>query len=114
MLGFSKKYKSSKIETDLLTDFFANKNRKEHTPNKAVQNNMKNNPLESIKKNKYDEPRINLEIPIEIKYFSTTALSKEIDISSKELFRKFEQLILLFASFVPILLCILDTYFTSF
>lgn len=92
MLGFSKKYKSSKIETDLLTDFFANKNRKEHTPNKAVQNNMKNNPLESIKKNKYDEPRINHEIPIEIKYFSTTALSKEIDISSKELFRKFEQL----------------------
>jgi hypothetical protein len=92
MLGFSKKYKSSKIETDLLTDFFANKSRKENSLNKDVQNKGKISPSESAANFMNKIKNLNRQIPSETEYLSTTALSKEMDISSKDLFRKFEQL----------------------
>lgn len=80
MLGFSKKYKSSKIEVDKLTDFFNGKIKHDKP---SFTNEIK----ASLEK----EVIINNNLA-EKKFLSTTALSKEIGLSSKDLFSKFEKL----------------------
>jgi len=94
MLGFSKKFKSSKTEIDELTDFFANRakyennNRKESYEKRNVNFQHTTNGIKA-------EPIVDnysSNISSEIKFFSTTALSKEVGISSKDLFSKFEKL----------------------
>ncbi|MFN9495311.1 MAG: phospholipase D family protein [Bacteroidota bacterium] len=94
MLGLTKKYKESKVETDKLTEFFADKSkfeskyRKDNYEKKNVgfQQNLKEaNPEQNTE-------IISNKISSETKFLSTTALSKEVGISSKELFVKFEKL----------------------
>ncbi|OFY85028.1 MAG: hypothetical protein A3F72_04580 [Bacteroidetes bacterium RIFCSPLOWO2_12_FULL_35_15] len=90
MLGLSKKYKSSRTEVDKLTDFFANKpkyennSRKDNSEKKPIVNEIKTEEkTETVGANK---------ISSETKFLSTTALSKEVRLSSKDLFGKFEKL----------------------
>lgn len=95
MLGLSKKYKSSKIEVDLLSDFFSNKGKYDNNVRKANYES----PSSSITQKKTEmksepvfEPKIEtIKISLDTKYLSTTALSKEVGISSKDLFIKFER-----------------------
>lgn len=96
MLGFSKKYKSSKTEVDKLTDFFANKSkyesygRKDNYEKKSV---VSAPTISEIKA----EPKVEAvppsnKISSDTKFLSTSALSKEIGLSSKDLFSKFEKM----------------------
>jgi hypothetical protein len=92
MLGLSKKYKSSKIEVDKLTDFFGNKQRKGTTVIQEVHDQVITKASESAGNHMEKlQKKSNPEILNDTKYFSTTALSKEVNISSKDLFRKLEQ-----------------------
>jgi hypothetical protein len=87
MFGLTKKYLSSKIELDKLTDFFNNKTKFEnHSRKDTYENKNVNSPQTTT--DKKIEPKINSES----KFLSTTALSKEIGLSSKDLFAKFEKL----------------------
>jgi hypothetical protein len=92
LLGLSKKYKSSRIEVDKLTDFF--NNRQKYESNDRREGN-------TIKVDKVVEPDFvhknddkikdsNNKSNSDTKFISTSALSKEIGISSKDLFAKFE------------------------
>lgn len=94
MLGFSKKYKSSKIEVDNLTEFFAS--RQKNDSNIRKDNYVKKNisfsqPVNDIIKEIIVE-NISSKVSNETKFLSTTALSKEVGISSKDLFAKFQKL----------------------
>ena len=87
MLGLSKKYIGSKIDVDKLSDFFANRSKydnKKVEPTKQNFISTPNNPTkhENISNGKSQETTE--------KYFSTTALSKETGIGSKDLISKFE------------------------
>ena len=96
LLGFTQKYKSSKKEVDKLTDFFENRHPYDNQPKK--DNYEKKSPyinkpynetkVESRPESKYTNDSLSLDI----KFLSTTALSKEMGISSKDLFVKFERL----------------------
>lgn len=94
MMGFSKKYKSSKVEIDKLTDFFANRpkyennNRKDNSEKRNVGFQQATNDLKAELKTDI----IASNISSDLKFLSTTALSKEVGISSKDLFSKFEKL----------------------
>jgi hypothetical protein len=94
MLGLSKKYKSSKIEIDKLTDFFANRpkydnsNRKESYVKKIVLAETKT----EIRVEPKTDTKPAYNISSETKFLSTTALSKEVGLSSKDLFSKFEKM----------------------
>lgn len=90
-LGLSKKYNSSKIEVDKLTDFFANKNnnnRNDNYEDKHIGFSQSNTNVKSApkKESSYTKTIVNN------KFLSTTALSKEVGLSSRELFNKFEKL----------------------
>lgn len=94
IFGLSKKYKTSKIEVDKLTDFFENKPKYD-----IKKENYEKNKIPLISKSidiiVDGSPEINNsknKVPADLKYLSTTALSKEIGIGSKELFSKFEKL----------------------
>jgi len=94
MFGLSKKYKSSKIEVDLLTDFFENRSKYDNNSRKVKSRRKNYNYINST-----DDSNIRVTVDsnnsidkIEVKYLSTTALSKEVGISSKDLFAKFERL----------------------
>ena len=93
MFGLSSKYISSKTEVDKLTDFFSSKSnlenykRKDNYIKKKVS--VSNNSIEIKTQNEVQSIKnINSS---ETKYLSTTALSKEVGISSKDLFIKFEK-----------------------
>jgi hypothetical protein len=94
MLGLSKKYKLSKIEVDKLTDFFANRpkyennNGKDSYERKNVSSYQPANGINTQTKFR----AVSKEISSATKFFSVTALSKEVGISSKDLFTKFEAL----------------------
>lgn len=95
MFGISKKYRSSKTEVDKLTDFFANRpkyenNKRDYSENKLLgfSQTLTEKKIES--KNESIIPTNH--ILSGTKFLSTTALSKEIGISSKDLFAKFEKL----------------------
>lgn len=92
--GFSKKYKSSKTVVDELTRFFENKSRNESNFRRE-SNDRKNISISQTQHEKISENK--KEIPVEkltgeTKFLSTTALSKEVGISSRDLFAKFERL----------------------
>lgn len=80
MLGLSKRYKSSKIEIDKLTDFFVGKIKHDKPGN---TNEIKIYPKKEVVINTNASDK---------KFLSTTALSKELGLSSKDLFSKFEKL----------------------
>jgi hypothetical protein len=78
LMGFAKQYKTSKTEIDNLSEFFAKLSRKETmSTNKSVEVKLQDT-IATI---------INSE-----NFLSTTALAKQLGISSKELFFKFEKL----------------------
>jgi hypothetical protein len=93
-LGLTKKYIESKVEVDKLTDFFADKPkveskyRKESFEKKNIDFQQMVNDIKPEQK----AESISSRISSETKFLSTTALSKEVGISSKDLFLKFEQL----------------------
>lgn len=96
MLGLTKKYKSSKTEVDKLTDFFANKPKVE-TNNKKDYNEKKSlgftqTLTETKIESKTERIAPSNQISVDTKFLSTTALSKGIGISSKDLFTKFEKM----------------------
>ncbi len=79
LMGLSKKYNSSVIEVDTLSSFFENsKERKMNKPSSDMFNNQLSPKM---------EPSINV---INAKLLSTTALSRIMGISSKDLFYKLE------------------------
>jgi len=92
MFGLSKKYKSSTVETDKLTDFFTNRSKYDNNTKKHIEKptiikvekaiDIQPEPLSEIINEDHSDK----------KYLSTTALSKELGISSKDLFSKFETL----------------------
>jgi len=94
MLGLSKKYKSSKTEIDKLTDFFANRpkyennNRNENCEKKNISFTQTTNELKTELKVTNETSKISSDT----KFLSATALSKEVGLSSKDLFTKFEKL----------------------
>lgn len=92
MFGFAKKYISSETEVDKLTDFFANRHKYENNRNnfEKVNINFVSTPIEMKSEPKAESPLMNMNS--EIKFLSTTALSKEVGLSSKDLFAKFEKL----------------------
>lgn len=95
MLGLSKKYKSSKTEVDLLTDFFANRTKYENISKKDNYEKKQNSEIKTtaeIKIEKITETIAPTQISADTKFISTTALSKELGLSSKDLFAKFEQM----------------------
>lgn len=77
LLGLNKKYIGSKVEKDILTEFFLENSSKEIT--KKIEPSIVSN-IKNIQVIKDDE-----------KYISTTALSKELKIESKALFAILEQ-----------------------
>ncbi len=90
MLGLSKKYVSSKIEVDKLTDFFANRQKYENNNRK---DNYEKKPINSEVKAEFKtEPVIVNKLSSGTKFISTTALSKKVGLSSKDLFIKFEKM----------------------
>jgi hypothetical protein len=94
MFGFSKKYKSSKTEVDKLTDFFANRPKYENNfrkDNSEKKNVSFSQPINDIK-NESKTESFTSKVSSDTKFLSTTALSKGIGISSKDLFTKFEKL----------------------
>lgn len=91
LLGLSKKYKSSRIEVDKLTDFFNNRQKYESNDRKEgntikVDKVVKSEFVKNDEKVKDSNNKSNSDT----KFISTSALSKEIGISSKDLFAKFE------------------------
>ncbi len=94
MFGLTKKYKESIVEEDKLTEFFADKQkfeskyRKDNYEKKQVDFQEKVN----VVKAESTVENIRKTSSTETKFLSTTALSKEVGISSKELFVKFENL----------------------
>ena len=89
MLGFRESLKSTEIITDKLTHFFDNKNKFDSTTKKHYLDSEKHVNTNFVK----DEPKIeSYKIPTDSKYLSTTAISKELGLSSKDLFYKFEKL----------------------
>lgn len=94
ILGFGKKYKSSIIEIDKLTDFFANRSRYENKVRNDYSENKKNVSTHTIidKKTEHKLESSSMSISSDIKFLSTTAVSKELGLSSKDLFAKFEKL----------------------
>lgn len=90
MLGLNKKYKTSKTEVDKLTDYFANRPRHESNERKTSElaSSFKENKIEL----KPEQIVPNNQISAATKFLSTTALSKEMGILSKDLFAKFEKL----------------------
>ena len=90
MLGLSKKYKSSRTDVDKLTDFFANRPKYEN--NSRKDNYEKKTIVSEIKVAPKTETIVVNKISSETKFLSTTALSKEVGLSSKDLFGKFEKL----------------------
>lgn len=94
MLGLSKKYKSSKTEIDKLTDFFVNRSKYEKN-NRKYNYEQKNAGFSQRTTEIETEPKAENIIPkfsSDTKFLSTTALSKEVGLSSKDLFKKFEKL----------------------
>lgn len=96
MYGLTKKYKTSKTEVDKLSDFFANKSRHESN-NRHESNDRKTSEFASSFKEykielKPEHIVPNNQISAATKFLSTTALSKEMGILSKDLFTKFEKL----------------------
>jgi len=94
--GLSKKYTNSKTEIDKLTDFFENRFKYESN-HKKDGNERKILGLKQAAAEIKPEMKIESIIPqkkisSEVKYLSTTALSKELGISTKDLFNKFERL----------------------
>lgn len=89
MLGFSKKYKASKIEVDKLTDFFANKPIQNDSKKITIKDSTESiTNVKSQSKTEITSPRDSSNT----KFLSITALSKELRLSTKELFAKFEKL----------------------
>ena len=88
--GLSKKYKSSRTDVDKLTDFFANRSKYEN--NSRKDNYEKKTIVSEIKVAPKTETIVVNKISSETKFLSTTALSKEVGLSSKDLFGKFEKL----------------------
>lgn len=88
--GLSKKYKSSRTDVDKLTDFFANRTKYEN--NSRKDNYEKKTIVSEIKVAPKTENIVANKISSETKFLSTTALSKEVGLSSKDLFGKFEKL----------------------
>ncbi|MBC7487555.1 MAG: phospholipase D family protein [Cytophagaceae bacterium] len=94
MFGLSKKYKSSTVEMDKLTDFFTNRSKYDNAPKKHIERSsfIKVDKPDNIQLETSSEIEIISEDHSDIKYISTTALSKELGVSSKDLFSKFETL----------------------
>lgn len=94
MLGLTKKYKESKVEVDKLSDFFADKPKFESKYRN--DNYEKKNVNLSKTANKIETKSIvesfTSKVSSDTKFLSTTALSKEVGVSSKDLFVKFEKL----------------------
>jgi hypothetical protein len=94
MFGLTKKYKESKVEEDKLTEFFADKPKFEAKYRKDNYE-KKNGDIQQTPKDMKPEQKaetFSSQISSETKFLSTTALSKEVGIPSKELFVKFEKL----------------------
>lgn len=87
MLGFSKKYKESKIEVDKLSEFFADKSKFESKYRKDYSEKKKVEGPQSI-----PQQTIPQQTTFNGKFLSATALSKEIGISSKDLNYKIEKM----------------------
>jgi hypothetical protein len=94
IFGLTKKYKESKVEIDKLTDFFADKPKVESKYRKEIFEKKNIDFQQTVNDNKPEQKAesISSRISSETKFLSTTALSKEVGISSKDLFLKFEQL----------------------
>jgi hypothetical protein len=75
---------------DKLTDFFANRTKYEN--NSRKDNYEKKTIVREIKVAPKAENIVANKISSETKFLSTTALSKEVGLSSKDLFGKFEKL----------------------
>lgn len=94
MFGLTKKYKESKIEVDKLTEFFADKTKfevKQSKENKEKKN-VSFTETSSIIRSESRSESFSSQVSADTKFLSTTALSKEIGIGSKDLFAKFEKL----------------------
>ncbi len=94
MFGLTKKYKESNVEVDKLTEFFADKPKfesKYRKDNYEKQNVDFQQTVTEIKPEQKAE-NSSSKISSDTKFLSTTALSKEVGISSKDLFAKFEKL----------------------
>lgn len=96
MLGLTKKYKSSKTEVDKLTDLFANRPKVEPNNKKDYNEKKSSDFTQTLTETKIDSKTESIapsnQISFDTKFLSTTALSKEIGISSKDLFAKFEKM----------------------
>lgn len=88
MLGLSKKYIGSKVEVDKLSDFFMNRSRYD---NKKVEPTKQSFTKPTNSTFNQENSSVSKSQETNEKYFSTTALSKETGIGSKELISKFEQ-----------------------
>lgn len=94
MMGLKKKYIESKVEVDKLSDFFADKPKFE---SKYRNDNYEKKNLSYLKSDNNIISAITLKsvtnnISTDTKFLSITALSKEIGISTKDLFAHFEKL----------------------
>ncbi len=87
-LGLTKRYKSSKTEVDKLSDFFMNRAKYENITKKDYKEQDSSLKAQSIKESTSSK----FKLSGDSKFLSTSALSKEIGISSKDLFNKFEKL----------------------
>jgi hypothetical protein len=94
MLGLSKKYVSSKTEVDILTEFFANrqKNEAHNRKDNYEKKNISPSPTHIDITPHMKVENFESKVTSDTKFLSTTALSKEVGIASKELFSKFEKL----------------------
>ena len=92
MFGFAKKYITSKTDVDQLTEFFANRPKYDNSKHnfEKVKVSFVSAPIELQTAPKTVNSLTN--VNSEIKFLSTTALSKEVGLSSKDLFAKFEKL----------------------
>jgi len=94
MFGLQKKFKESKIEVDKLSDFFADKS-KYDAPNRRENSYEKKRVEQPVPTVRETKPEVAIPAPTPNyngKYFSATALSKELGISSKDLNYKIEKL----------------------
>ena len=95
MFGLSKKYKTSIIEVDKLTDFFADRQKYD---NSSRQEKYEKKPVRvgHIVNEKYAEPKVETVISkttaTETHFLTTTALSKELGLLSTDLYHKLEKL----------------------
>jgi hypothetical protein len=95
MLGFTKKFKSSHIVVDKLTDFFVNRtkfenNKRESIGFKTTKNVPTFNPVA------IEEPKVEIAVPkdqgkSDTKYVSVSAFSRDFSISTKEINAKLEK-----------------------